>query len=150
MISKYGLELIFIDRLSCQQCVYIGAILLPYAQFSVFDAENRDAELSGGLGLLHTVHITVDSFYFWFGEVQFFNKGVGLCIIGGAVVKAISGVGDVVLVVVEFKLSVVGYLSAKMEEFFVHCAVASGLYRYVLSEFIFAVYIAYKHSFELI
>ena len=70
-------------------------VFLLYSKFSVFYTENRDAELSGGLGLLHTVHITVDSFYFGFGEVQFFNKSVGLCIIGSAVIKAISGVGDV-------------------------------------------------------
>ena len=65
--------------------------------------------------MLHTVHITVDSFYFGFGEMQFFNKGVGLCIIGGAVVKAISGVGDIVFIMFKIYLPVVGYLSAEVE-----------------------------------
>ena len=65
--------------------------------------------------MLHAVHITADCLNFRFGEVQFFNKGVGLCIIGGAVVKAISGVGDVVLVVSEINLPVVSNLSAEVE-----------------------------------
>ena len=89
-------------------------ILLSYAKFPVFNSENRNAEFFGGFGLFHAVHITVDSFYFGFGQVQLFNKRVGFCIIGGAVSKAISGVRDVVLVMYEINLAVVSYLSAEV------------------------------------
>ena len=123
---------------------------MSYTQFPVFNAENRDAEFSGCLGLLHAVHITADCLNFRFGEVQFFNKGVGFCIIGDAVIKAISGVGDVFLVVSEINLPVVCYLSAEMEEFAVHCAVAGSFNGYVLAIFVFAVDVSYKHSLELI
>ena len=43
-----------------------------------------------------------------------------------------------------------GYLSAEVQKFFVHGAVAGGLYRYVLAGLILAVNVVHIHSFELI
>ena len=49
-------------------------ILLSYAKFPVFYAEYSNTEFFGGLGLFHSVHITVDSFYFGFGQVHFLMR----------------------------------------------------------------------------
>lgn len=89
-------------------------ILLSYAKFPVFNSENRNAEFFGGLGLFHSVHIAVERLGFRFGQVHFFDESVGFRVIGGAVSKAISGVGNVVLVVFKIYLSVVCNLSAEV------------------------------------
>lgn len=100
--------------------------------------------------MLHAAHIAVERLDFGLGEVQFFNERIGFCVIGGAVIKAISGVGNIALVVAKVYLPVSCNLSAEVEEFSIHGAVTGGLNGYVLAGLVFAVDVIHIHSFELV
>ena len=93
--------------------------------------------------MFHVVHIAVYCVNFGLGEVKFFNKGVGFCVVFVLVCKTVARICYVTFVVFEVYLPVMSNLSAEMEKFLVHGAVAGGFNGYVLAGFILAVDIAY-------